>query len=144
MKVIDLNKNKPSKKKISESEKKAMMDQFSRMLDENSLFNSQEVDLSGVNPELFSRYIKEFPCFDSYKGNITPQALLTAYHEDNPKRCLDEEQELVAEFVFELLSDLDMAFSISEAIEVLEKEDMKALIHILSIHTFLCYEEEEI
>src|SRR3989338_7176283 len=117
-----------------------MIDQFARMLEEESMFDANDIDLTSINPDLFKRYILEFPCFSSYRGKVTPEAVFKIYHDENPRFPFTEEQELVIEFVFELLSDLDMGFSISEAYEIWPKDLTQAMVRVLSAHTFLCYE----
>lgn len=140
MRIIEFPGRKKQKNRnhLGDGDKKKMVDQFSKMLDDTTLLNPAEVDLSEINLELFVRYIEEFDCFVGYEGSTEPRALLLAYHGNSGS--LDESQELVVEFVFELLSELDLGFVLSDAFAVWPKNDMAAFQRILTIHSFFYYE----
>ena len=91
----------------------------------------EEIDISKVNRLLFLRYAKLFPSFKPFQKLIKQGKIETLHHYYCEEEIFSEAQELIFEFLIELLSPYDCGFMIKEIYLLLPKEDRCALIKIL-------------
>ena len=93
---------------------------------------SEEIDISKINRILFFRYIRWFPSFKPFKSLIQKNNLETLFDYYCNESIFTEAQEIIFEFLVELLSPYDCGFMIKEMYLFLPSEDREALIRILS------------
>ena len=90
---------------------------------------AEQLDASDIDPEQFQRFCDSFPCMDALSGKKA-QELLGLYGAGT----LTSQQNIVVEFLFELLSPYNFGFDISDAFLVLDRKDRRSLIEVLSIY----------
>lgn len=93
---------------------------------------SEDIDVTKINRILFFRYIRWFPSFKPFKGLIQKNNLETLFEYYCNESIFTEPQEIIFEFLVELLSPYDCGFMIKEMYLFLSSEDREALIRILS------------
>lgn len=92
----------------------------------------EDIDIHKVNRILFFRYIRWFPCFKPFSPLIQKSNLETLFDYYCNESIFREDQEIVFEFLIELLSPYDCGFMVKEIYMFLSKEDREALMKVLS------------
>jgi len=123
-------KKRSKKNKISDEDKKFLIEQFASMI-ENSEVDDDELSDVAVSPDLFALYVQQFPCFAEYRGKRELSEVMRAYNEGE----LNEEQDLVIECILDLLSDQYFDFSLKDAFQVWSQGDLAAFVKILGFHS---------
>ena len=121
-------KNAP--KKMSDSEKKFLIDGIIEALD--GVDEVEAIDFSTINEQLFKKYISQFPCFETYNGSIDIKSLYSCFEDTGN---LNDSQELAFVYVLELISDYDFGFMLKDVFEIWSKEDQAAFIKIIAAHS---------
>ena len=117
------------KKKISEEEKKVLIDGLIDVLD--GVDELETIDLDKIDKKLFEKYLLQFPCYANLIQNIDPHYLYNLYEQTG---TLTEEQELGLICVLELLTEYDFGFMLRDAFEVWSMDDTAAFIKIIAAH----------
>ncbi len=138
MKIYEFPKD-PQKRKAEKSlerrapEKKKVTNPPPFLDDEyTDIDGYEDIDISKVNRILFFRYIRWFPCFKPFNSLLQKNNLDTLFDYYCDESIFTEPQEIVFEFLIELLSPYDCGFMIKEMYLFLTGEDREALIKVLS------------
>lgn len=134
MKIYEFPKNPQKKKHIKPPPSLVNNDRpFSRNHDGMWIEEySEDLDIRKINRILFFRYVRWFPCFRPFKSDIHKCDLATIYEYYCSEDVFSEAQEIVFEFLVELLSPYDCGFMIKEIYLFLSREDRAALIRVFS------------
>lgn len=92
----------------------------------------EDIDIAKINRILFFRYIRWFQSFRSFKAIIQKCDLETLFEYYCNDQIFTEPQEIIFEFLIELLSPYDCGFMVKEIYLFLAREDREALIKVLS------------
>ncbi len=92
----------------------------------------EDIDITKINRILFFRYIRWFPSFKPFKTLVQKCNLETLFEYYCNENIFTEPQEIIFEFLIELLSPYDCGFMIKEIYLFLPREDREALIRVLS------------
>ncbi len=92
----------------------------------------EDIDLSKINRILFFRYIRWFPSFKPFKALVQKSDLESLFEYYCNENVFSEPQEIIFEFLVELLSPYDCGFMIKEIYLFLPREDREGLIRVLS------------
>lgn len=87
------------------------------------------VDASQIDAEQFQIFCRSFPCLEPLLDK-NAQEILAIYSAGN----LTDQQDIVVELIFELLSSYNFGFDISEAFLALGKEDRKAIVEVINLY----------
>lgn len=123
-------KKRAKKNKISDEDKKFLIEQFASMIENSEVEGDDLLDIA-VSADLFQLYLQQFPCFAGYGDKIEFNAIMRAYDEGE----LTEEQDLAVECVLDLLSDQYFDFSLKDAFQLWGQGDLAAFIKILGFHS---------
>ncbi|MBI2602177.1 MAG: hypothetical protein HYW48_03900 [Deltaproteobacteria bacterium] len=135
MKIYEFPKNPQKKKNIKPPTPKKPEAQrpFSRSHDGFMIEEyCDDLDIRKINRILFFRYIRWFPCFHPFKSVIHKCDLATIYEYYCSEDTFSEPQEIIFEFLVELLSPYDCGFMIKEIYLFLSRDDREALIRVLA------------
>ena len=121
--------NKEQSNLVSDEEKKVIIDELTHILDDVDY--ADFFDPSVVDRDLFKKYIKEFPCFSSYRGELSPEAIYSFYEQSNG---LDDQQELVLVCLLEILTGCEFGFCLADTYQLWSKPDRDAFVRVLSFH----------
>lgn len=136
MKIYEFPKD-PQKRKAEKSLERRLTENKSQMLPTQYSGGEEDeycedIDINKINRILFFRYIRWFPCFKPFKGLIQKSNLETLFEYYCNESIFTEPQEIIFEFLIELLSPYDCGFMIKEMYLFLSGEDREALIRVLS------------
>lgn len=91
---------------------------------------SNILNFEKVNKDLFLAFLNEFPCYSTY--NLP--ACIEQIYDDYIRDHLTDEQDVVFEFLLDLLSPYDSEFIFSDCFHLLDHENRQALLSTLSLY----------
>ena len=91
---------------------------------------SRRVDMEAIDQDLFSSYIREFPCFWTLEAGSTTAEIMESYLADQ----LNDSQDLAVEAVLELSSQYGFNFSLADAFSIWTASDRAAFLRVVNQH----------
>lgn len=105
----------------------------SAMHPESLIFNEySDIDIKKINHILMFRYLGWFSCFEPFSRLIKKGNLEILYDYYSREEIFNESQEVVFEFLIELLSPYDCGFMLKEIYFFLKKDDRKTVTKVMS------------
>ncbi len=86
--------------------------------------------LPSTQEDFFYWYLAEFPCFADFALSASVQQIYDQYHNDQ----LSDEQDVVLEFLLELLNPEQQRCSFADCFHILDSANRAALLRILQFH----------